>query len=238
MKSIARILVATLLSFVLAPSVRSADAPVPPAPDANTVHVVTYVEVAQASAPQGIAALQLYRDAVRGAAGNAGAELLQDLGRTYRFAITEQWRDRAAYDASRTAAAATQLTQALRAIQTAPPQTHLFRSLVTTVQKPPGPGRAKVAAISRFAIIPARAADFGEMASAVGIASRDEPGMMRYDVVQGLFPHQDKFAILEVWSSPDQYEAHRNAAHTKRFREQAAPLLDSSLEESFYGRFN
>jgi quinol monooxygenase YgiN len=134
--------------------------------------------------------------------------------------------------------AATQLTQALRAIQTAPPQTSLFRSLVTSVQNPPGPGRAKVAAISRFNVIPARAADWGEMASAVGIASREEPGRMRYDIMQGLVPHQDKFAIIELWSSPDQYEAHRKAAHTKRFREQLLPLLDSSFEESFYGRFN
>jgi quinol monooxygenase YgiN len=234
MLSFARVLFAALLTVAFVPAAWAA-ANVPPAPDANTVHVLTTVEVAAASAAQALTALRRYRDAVR--AGGGTVELLQDTQATNRFAITELWRDRMTYDAFKAGAASTQLAQALAPIQSAAPQTDLYRGLVTAAQKPPGAGR-NVHAISRFAIIPARAADYGEMASALGVASRDEAGAVRYDIIQGLIPNQDKFAILERWSTAAQHQAHKGAMHVRTFHEDVARLLDSMIEERVYNVVN
>ena len=235
MKSLASVLFAAFLSFAFIQGVLAQN--VPPAPDANTVHVVTTVDVSPASAAQALAALRRYRDAARAGAGNSGAEVLQGATEPHRFAVTEQWRDRMAYDAYKAGAASAQLAQALGPIQTAAPQSDLFRSLVVGAQNRPGAGR-NVHAISRFAIIPARAADYGEMASALGVASRAETGVVRYDIVQGLDANKDKFAILELWSTPQQHETHRTSAHVTRFRDQVALLLDSTIAETIYNRVN
>ena len=233
MKSLASVLFATFLSFAFIQAALGQ----PPVPNDVTVHVVTAVDVSPASAPQALAALRRYRDAARAAAGNLGADVLQGATAPQRFAVTEQWRDRMAYDAHKAGAASAQLAQALGPIQAAAPQTGLFRGLVVAAQNRPGAGR-NVHAISRFAIIPARASDYGEMASALGVASRAEAGVVRYDIVQGVDADKDKFAILELWSTPQQYETHRTSAHVMRFKEQVARLLDSMIEETLYNRIN
>jgi quinol monooxygenase YgiN len=122
-------------------------------------------------------------------------------------------------------------------MQSAAPTTSLFRGLVTVAQNPPGAGR-NVYAISRFAVIPARASDYSEMASALGVASRAEAGRVRYDIVQGLDADKDKFAILERWSTAQQHEAHRSAAHVAAFHQEVARLLDTMIEQRLYSVVN
>jgi quinol monooxygenase YgiN len=230
MTSLARVLFAIFLTIAFAPVSQGQ------VPNDTTVHVITTVDVAPASVNQALTALRRYRDAARMAAGNGGAELVQGSGQTQRFAIVELWADRMAYDAFKAGAASTQLTQALTPLQTAAPQTGLFRGLVIAAQRP-GTAR-EVYAISRFAVIPARAADFGEMASALGVASRAEAGVLRYDIIQGLAADKDKFAILEMWGTQPQYDAHKSGMALARFREQSARLLDSAFEETLYTRIN
>jgi quinol monooxygenase YgiN len=55
-------------------------------------------------------------------------------------------------------------------------------------------------------------------------ASRKEPGVMRFEVLQRTAP-ANQFAILEVWKDQPALDAHTAAAPAKQFNDKLSPLL-------------
>ena len=236
MKSIPRLLVLALL-LGAAPAAQSQNVQVTPAPAAGTVFVVTYIDVALASVPQAIGLLRQYRDELR-TSGNAGADIYEELGRPYRFAITEQWKDRATFDAHKAGPEATQLMAGLKDIRTAPTDSYVFEGYsVSTVKNPPG-GRGRAYGISRFEIPAARLAAFGALVKPYIETSRAEHGELRFDVLQELKPHQNRVTILDWWGDPQDYENHRSSPAAQKFREGLAPTLIGSYDDRLYGKFD
>lgn len=235
MKSIQHLLIGALL--VLGLSAAAPEAPTP-APGPATVHVVSFVEFGEAAIPRAVGVLRQYRNAARAETGSGGAELFQEIGRPYRFIINEAWRDRAAYDAHARGAAATQFAAGLKPLQSAPAEIHVLQGLSVGPEKPPGPGRAKLLGIAQLEIPAARMAEFSGLARTLADASRNDGGSMRFDVLQEAAPRQNRILIFESWSSPEDYEAHRIAAHTQRFRESVAAMLTGAYDDRFYGKFD
>ena len=60
-------------------------------------------------------------------------------------------------------------------------------------------------------------------------ASRKE-GAVRYEALQRT-PESNQFLLLEIWKDQRALDAHTAAAHTKRFRDQIAPLLIAPIDE-------
>ena len=60
-------------------------------------------------------------------------------------------------------------------------------------------------------------------------ASRTE-GAVRYEALQRT-PESNQFLLLEIWKDQRALDAHTAAAHTKRFRDQIAPLLIAPIDE-------
>ena len=67
------------------------------------------------------------------------------------------------------------------------------------------------------------------MLKELAAASRKE-GAVRYEALQRT-PESNQFLLLEIWKDQRALDAHTAAAHTKRFRDQIAPLLIAPIDE-------
>jgi len=236
MKLLLRNSLLVLLSIGGAFEAQSQD--VTPAAPASTVTVVTYVETSAASIARAIGLLHQYREAGQTDAGNSLLELRQEVGQPYRFAIFTQWQDQAAFDAHERGAAATQLFEGLAEIQTAPPHSITLQGFEVGPLRAPGGGRAQIYAMSHIQIAPDRIEAFRALATPYVEASRSDEGGMRFDVLQMSNDQQNHLLILESWTNPGDYEAHRSSEHATNFRSGLAPLLIDLRDDRLYGAFD
>jgi len=234
MKAMMRILLPALLSFGIASGAQSQN---PPLPSKDAVFVVTYVDVTLAAASRAVGLLQHYHDALA-ASGNSSVELFQELGQPDHFVIAEQWPDRAGFEAQKQGQAAAQLLTALKDMESAPPDSHVFQGYAIGPVKPPAGGRARVWGFSHFEIPAARLGQFDALAKPFVEASRSDPGLIRFDILQEASPRQNQFTIIEGWSSPQAAEAHRTSVHSEKFREGLASMLVGPFDDRLYGKFN
>jgi quinol monooxygenase YgiN len=64
-------------------------------------------------------------------------------------------------------------------------------------------------------------------------ASRQEPGNLRFDVVQ-LVQRANHFTVIEAWRDQEALDAHVAATHTRAYRDELQPLTGSPLDERIY----
>jgi autoinducer 2-degrading protein len=64
-------------------------------------------------------------------------------------------------------------------------------------------------------------------------ASRKEEGNVRFDVLQHAM-RANHFTVIEEWQSAKATNAHANAAHTKEYRNNLAPIAGGPLDERLY----
>jgi quinol monooxygenase YgiN len=64
-------------------------------------------------------------------------------------------------------------------------------------------------------------------------ASREDPGCVRFEAMRSV-DRPNHFAIVEVWRTRKEYEAHLGLSHTKQFRENIQPGLGSPFDERLY----
>jgi len=64
-------------------------------------------------------------------------------------------------------------------------------------------------------------------------ASRKEPGVVRFDVVQQT-DDPTKFSLIEIYRSPEGHAAHRESAHYKAWAEKAGDLLAEPRTRNIY----
>ena len=215
--------------------------PTPAAPE-TTVHVVTYIEVKTNAVPHAIGMLLQYRNAGRDEAGNAVFDLHQEVGRPYRFAVYEQWQSQAALTAHEQGAAATRLLSGLAEIQSALPNRRILAGFAVGPVRPQGGGRAQVYGISRFEIPLAQIAAFRATMASFLEASRNEPGGMRFDILE----EEDSqsglqlvgLTLVESWNNPGNFEDHRSSNQFVQFREALAPLVVGLYQDRLYGGFD
>jgi len=236
MKSLPRILLVVLLSIGGAFGAQSQD--VTPAPPESTVTVLTYVETSAASIPRAIGLLHQYREAGRTEAGNSLLELRQEVGQPYRFAIITQWQDQAALDAHERGTVAMELYAGLSEIQTAPPETIVLQGFAVGPVRESGGGRAQTYAMSHIEISPDRIEEFRALVTPYVETSRSDGGGMRFDVLQMSNAEENHLVILESWTSPRDYEAHRSSEHAASFRDGLAPMLIDLRDDRLYGGFD
>ena len=67
-------------------------------------------------------------------------------------------------------------------------------------------------------------AEFMMATAANGAASLDEPGVLRFDVVQDL-ADPAHFVFVEVYADADAALAHKDTAHYARWRDTVAPMM-------------
>ncbi|HEY6994972.1 MAG TPA: putative quinol monooxygenase [Xanthobacteraceae bacterium] len=95
------------------------------------------------------------------------------------------------------------------------------------------PGDPTVYVVSYIDVAQATHASDANYLRQLAIASRKEPGVLRYDVFQRTAP-SNQFVIIEIWKDQQSYDAHAASAHVKTFRQQIAPHLVAPIDERPY----
>jgi quinol monooxygenase YgiN len=90
-------------------------------------------------------------------------------------------------------------------------------------------GDSTLYVVSYLEAAPASQHQVATMLTQLAGASREE-GAMRYEVLQRT-TESNQFLLLEIWKDQGALDTHTAAAHTKRFREQVAPLLLAPIDE-------
>jgi quinol monooxygenase YgiN len=202
------------------------------APAAGPAVVVTYIEVTTSGTTETAALLKSLAGASRKEAGNLRYEVLQEVGRTSRFAILEAWSDGKAFESHGGSAAMRQFRDKLKPLQAAPYDERLCVAMVM------GPVQAAGAAGAVYVLthvdVPNNFKDqAATLLTKLAEDGRKEPGGLRFEAwPQGNRPNH--FTVNEVWKDQAAYEAHLLAAGTRDFRAKVGPMLGALYDDRVF----
>lgn len=232
MRSIFRAIFAAALALGVGTSVQgqAADAPSGPA------YVTTYLEFAPSSVANATTMLKTYRDASRREPGATTVDIYQEAGHPHRLILREIWQDRAAYDRHAMAASTTQFTTAVRPIHFGPIYVSVHIAYWTSPVKPSGANDAFV--ISHIDVGGNNVPRLKELLDALGPASVNDAGLVRYEILDEVPAHPNHFRFFEQWSSEANWAAHHSSAHARTFRDSVTPILGTPYDQRLYRLVN
>ena len=103
----------------------------------------------------------------------------------------------------------------------------------TTTARAQDPADPTVYMVSYIDVAQAsRAADVEQLRQ-LAIASRKDPGVVRFEVFQRTAP-PNQFVIVGIWKDQQSYDAHAASAHVKTFRQKLEPHLVAPVDERPY----
>lgn len=91
-----------------------------------------------------------------------------------------------------------------------------------------------VYAVALVDILPSEGERGAAVLSRYVAETRAEQGLVRLDLVRQPAPLADHFALLAVWRSPSDRQAHLEHAFARRFREELHPLVASPVDDRIY----
>jgi quinol monooxygenase YgiN len=175
--------------------------------------------------------LRAFAAATRKEDGNSEFTLLDEVGRSGRFAIIETWRDKAAMDAH--AAAMKTLGDKLQPYMAAPFSTRQYLPL--SVVPPATDAKLGMAmwVLTHIDVFPAGKDDVTELIKAFAGAGRKDKGEERFDALvwDG---HPNHFQLVEAWTDHLAREAHAYDDHTRTFRAKLTPYEGALYDERLY----
>ena len=211
------LLIALFLSATVAAQAPPAD---------TTFYAVSYLETAASAERDATAALRAYRDAASKQDGCTAVEAFEQIGRPGHWVVIETWRDQKAFD-GRDAAVQQRLLDGVKTIRVSGFDQRPYKTIAVA----PARGAAtanSVSVISHVDVAPNPAV--APMLSKLAQASRQEPGNLRFDVLQHTM-RGNHFTVIETWRDQAALDAHVTAAHTKQYRDEVLPLTGSPLDE-------
>ncbi|HEV8393499.1 MAG TPA: antibiotic biosynthesis monooxygenase [Vicinamibacterales bacterium] len=199
-----------------------------PPPD-TTFYAVSYVETAAASAKDASASLHAFHEATMKQDGCTNVEAYEQIGRPGHWVIVETWRDQKAFDA-RDASVQQRLIDSTKTIRVSGFDQRPYKTIAVAAARP-GAGGNAVSVISHVDVAPNPAV--APMLARLAQASRQEPGNLRFDVLQHTM-RANHFTVIETWRDQAALDAHVAAAHTKQYRDEVQPLTGSPLDERVF----
>jgi quinol monooxygenase YgiN len=224
-----RLLIAAFAIVLLAGSPRGY------AQDSGAIYVVTYFEAAPSARDGAHSLLRKLRDATRKEPGNIGFEVFQSMGQPRHFVLLEAWHDTRVQEAHAAADATKQFRTRLAPMLIAPYDERLHTGFALGPSKPHG--KRVVYVITHVDFAGAKK-DAGLAAiKQLSAGSMNEAGMLRYDVLeQTVKPNH--LTLVEIWRSKAAFEAHEQADHSRRFRDELLPIGGSPLDVQLYRPMN
>jgi quinol monooxygenase YgiN len=205
---------------------------IPAQAQGNAAYVATYIEVMPNAVAAGAALLKKYRNASLKEDGNLRFDVLEELDRPNRFAITEAWRDGAALDAHAKGAAAAEFLERLKPIADAPPDQRINNGLYVGQGKSENMAGA-IYVLTHVDVIPPGKDDCMAALKAMSADTANDPGNISYEVLQQR-DRANHFNIIEAWSNRKALDAHAMAAHTRAFRDKLKPIAGALYDERIY----
>jgi quinol monooxygenase YgiN len=161
-------------------------------------------------------------------AASAGGAV--DIGPAGRFAMVEGWRDQTAADAH--AAAAKSLSDRLQTSLASPFDTRPCNPLDIGPPSPPLGANAGYV-LTHVDVIPAHKDETVELLRQLAAASRQERGVLRFDVIQQ--PNRlNHLFLVEGWADVNAHNAHVMAPATRDFRSKLLPFEGALYDERIY----
>jgi quinol monooxygenase YgiN len=219
------------LTFVLIVSALAALRPAHAETPVNpSLYIVTYFEVGAPAAAETAALARHYVAAARKAAGNAGFDAFEEIGRPGRFVLLEAWRDKAAAEGN--AAAAAGFAGKVQSLLVSPFDSRQSTPLsVAPASGHPGPGVVYV--LTHVDVVPTNKDRAIELVKALAADGRKDPGNLAFDVLQQ-DSRPNHFTLVEIWRDRKAQEGSAMAPHTREFRTQLTPLSGSLYDERLY----
>jgi quinol monooxygenase YgiN len=85
-------------------------------------------------------------------------------------------------------------------------------------------------------VMPPFTQDAGKLLKAYQECSAKEKGAKRIEVLQRL-EHGNHYALIEEWDNQADYDAHRMAKETRKFRTDLQPMLGSPFDERVHHNY-
>ena len=199
--------------------------------DAQSVHVVTYLDLAPAQITKATPLLRQYQTTGRKAQGNTGVELFQEIGRPGRIVLRETWADQKAFEANGKAAAAA-LETALKPLQTAPADQRVHLDFASG-SGPAKPAGATVYVFTHVDVPPPRQGDLEPMLRQIQAASVKTATSVRYDVLQQS-SRKNHFTVVEAWTGLTTFEAQAMSEVQREYRNKLGSMLGALYDQRLY----
>ena len=202
-------------------------------PTAEASYTVSYVEVmaSPASRAEALAAFREYEAARNEEPGYVRFEIFEQSDAPGHFAVIETWRDANAYQ-TRGAAVREQLLAALGPIRISDYDQRPYKTL-TVGSSTTSQDRQAIHVISHVDVSPNSAVPPEGLLRRAAEESRLDEGNGRFDVLQHAM-RGNHFTVIESWESREAHEAHVEAAHTRRYRDELGPTTGSPLDQRMY----
>lgn len=215
-----------LLLSLISPVLLSAQA----LPD-STAYSVAYVDILPASRTAAIAAIKQYKDASHKDGGYRRIELFEQAGRPAHFCIIETWASTKDMDAHAASANTKDFRARIDSMRLSDYDQRPYKTLSLGTGHNGGSGRS--AFVITHVDIGGQGTNAAELLRKLADASRKEEGNLRFDVLQHAM-RANHFTIIEEWQSAKATDAHADAAHTKDYRNNLAPISGGPLDERLY----
>jgi quinol monooxygenase YgiN len=198
------------------------------------IYVATYLDVQLPSVNQGLALIKQYRDATAAEKGNAGTDVVQEIGRPNHFVVIELWKDQQSFDAHENAAHTTGFRSKLKAIHSSPYDQRVHQGLAIDTREWPKSARGTVSVVTHVDVPPQRKDETEVLLKRAADDSRKDDGNLRYDVFQQTAPRTNHFTVVEVWKDRSAFDAHELKPHNRQYRETLGPMLGAPYDERLY----
>ena len=220
---------AALAAFLIGPAVaQNQQIPVIDGP----TYVMTYVEVVPSGAASTLAMLREYRDAARREPGAMFVDIMQEDGQPYNFVLSEVWQNRAAVAAHASAASRKALIEKVKPIALGP--TDMRTHQAHSVTPPKAANAGDIIVISHCDVAGGNTQNLINAFAPLSEASRKDPGMVRYEILDEVPAHANHFRLYEEWASMAAFEAHDRAQHTQTYRQTILPWLGTPYDQRLY----
>jgi quinol monooxygenase YgiN len=223
-------------SLLLAAGTASAQTAAPatdPLPSVSPQYIVTYFEVAPASAAAAAKLSRDYRAAARNESGTNGTapfELFQGACLPYHFSIIGQWKDTQAFATHRDGAAMKTFRGALASHLIAPYDERRHHALDVGQA---APRKSGLVTITHVDIIPTYREPGIESVKTIASQSRTEAGCLRFDALtQSVRPNH--MTMVQAWHDDAAYRRYIVSALSKAFRDSLLVRSGSLYDERYY----
>lgn len=195
-------------------------------------YLFNYVEVLPSTVPQALNALKEYREAARREPGAIQIDLYQEKAQTHHFVVEEIWQNRTVAKEHGNGAASTALLQKLKPIELGPPDVRVHQIHMATPPKAPSPNDTIL--ISHADVAGGNTDNLIRELNALWTATRNDNGMVRYEILDEVPLHSNHFRIVEEWTNPAAWEAHSRAPAWQAYRAAILPWLGTPYDQRFY----
>jgi quinol monooxygenase YgiN len=205
------------------------------AQNSGPTYVVSYIEIAPSASEAAHNLLRNLRGGARKEPGNIDFVVFQNTTQPRHFVLLETWQDAKAQENHAAAEPTRQFRSQLAPMLIAPYDERLHTGFVLGPSKPHGKGVIYVITHVDFA---GAKKDAGLAAiKQLSAGSVNDAGVLRYDVLEQIVK-PNHLTLVEVWRGKAALEAHEQAEHTRKFRDELLPIGGSPFDEQFYRPMN